>query len=736
MRFCANISVILLASTALCAAPAWAQDAGAKGAANPEAQTSPDDGSIPDIIITGDRQAKTLQKTPLAVSVVTGGEIQKEGRTKLDDILVNQPAVVVQGAAKGFLVSIRGLGLSLPAQNGQGAVSTNYDGTYNSRGESAATGFYDLDRVEILRGPQSTLYGRTAIGGVVNIISRDPELNTFGGYVQGEVGNYGQLRGEGAINVPLGSVAALRVSGAGVRRDGYLNNGHDDNKASSFRAKLLLEPTDGVKLLAGVEYSLLGGKGPGAIPIGNFPNNKGTTDDPSVGFQHFTSWKYWLSLSADLGPGQLSILPSYISAKGTVLGAFGGNFSYTADPGKNTQKALEVRYASKPFAPFEWAVGYYYYRQYTSGNTLAGACNGTNGIFIPPIGQTSNPNNTPPGVKPLCYTTPIPFNTGPEVRKARTDGLFAQATVPIAAKLRVILGARYSWEGIAGSNDLNEGCTVVSPACPGGTATRRADLADLNDRHFDYRAGLEYLAAKDSLLYFTVASGYRQGGYSFGINPDSFEPERMKSFEIGTKNKLADGKLFLNADAFYYDYKSYQLVLLVPAPPGVFPPFALNIDTTPAREFGVEAEAAYALTSSDRLNVAVTYLDSKILGTTPFRGGDFPNTPRWSIKGGYSHQFTFSGGTTLTARVDGRYLAKQIVYPRAPGDSAAQFAESTQPAYFSGDAFLTLAPAGNRVTITAYLKNINDKAIKQSDFFGYVQVAAPRTFGATVNVKF
>lgn len=718
---------------ALCPVQAGAQQAGAAGAQNATAEDAPSLEKIPDIVVTADRSAKTIQKTPIAISVVTGDQVQQEGRTKLDDVLVNQPAVVVQGAAKGFLVSIRGLGLSLPAQNGQGAVSTNYDGVYNSRGESAAAGFYDLDRVEVLRGPQSTLYGRTAIGGVLNVNSRDPRLGRFEGYAQGEVGNYDLYRGEGAINVPIGDKVALRASAAGVHRDGYLSNGHDDNKAFSARVKLLVEPSASVRMLAGVEYAHLGGKGPGAIPIANFPDNKLTTDDPSLGYQDFESWKYWLSFSADIGPGQLQVLPSYIHADGVVLGAFGGNFSYGNDPKKSRQRALELRYASQPGSPVNWSVGYYYYRQYTSQNTISGACNGTNGLYVPPDGFTQNPNDTAPGVKPLCFVTPVAYNTGEEIRRSRTDGAYGQATVPVTDRLRLILGARYSWEGISGSNDLNEGCFL--PRCA-TIAPNRAALTELNDRHFDYRAGVEYDVAPNSLAYFTVASGYRQGGYSFGIDPDSFGPEKMKSFEVGAKNRLFDGKLLLNVDAFYYDYDSYQLVLVVPAPAGVSPPFALSIDTTPAREFGVEGEAAIALSPADRLNLAVTYLDSRILGTSNFRNADFPNTPKWTVKGGYSHQFTLGSGATLTPRIDGRYLSAQTVYPRAPGDSAAQFAESTQNAYFSGDLFLSFSPASDRWGVTAYLKNFTDKAIKQSDFFGYVQIAAPRTIGATFNVKF
>jgi len=325
----------MLVSAACVASPAFA-DPPASGDSDVAAKNG-------DIIVTAQKRETRLQDTPVAVSVVSGDEIQKDGRTKLDDILANTPGIEVQGVARGLVVNIRGLGLNLPPQNGAGAVATNYDGAYSSRGEAASTGFYDLERVETLSGPQSTIYGRNAVGGVVNIISKDPALGRFEGYLQGEVGNYKDARGEGALNVPLGDIAALRISAAGVTRDGHLSNGHDDNKASSLRAKLLVKPMEGVSALFGYEQTTLGGQGPGAIPIASFLANSHYTTDPSEGFQHHIARKYWGVLKADIGPGQLFVEPSYQTLHGQVLGSFGGNFTDDYDPQHANQFALEAR---------------------------------------------------------------------------------------------------------------------------------------------------------------------------------------------------------------------------------------------------------------------------------------------------------------------------------------------------------------------------------------------------------
>ena len=199
------------------------------------------------IIVSGEKREQNLQDLAAAAEVISGEQIRNEGRSKLDEVLVNATSVIVQGQARGFTASIRGLGLSLPPGVGQAAVSNYYDGVFSERAESASAGFYDVERLEILRGPQSTLYGRNSVGGLFNVIYADPELNEFGGYIQGEVGNYSLFRGEGAVNIPVGDTVAVRVAGAAVDRDGFMSNGHDDNVAQSIRGKILFQPNDAFK---------------------------------------------------------------------------------------------------------------------------------------------------------------------------------------------------------------------------------------------------------------------------------------------------------------------------------------------------------------------------------------------------------------------------------------------------------------------------------------------------------
>lgn len=677
-------------------------------------------GKVPDIIVTADRFAKSVQTTPIAVSVVTGDQITREGRTKIDDVLKNEPAVIVQGAAKGFLVSIRGLGLSLPPQLGQGAVATNYDGAFSSRAENASAGFYDLDRVEVLRGPQSTLYGRNAVGGVVNIISRDPTLDEVGGYASAEVGNYSLLHAEGAVNLPVSSTVALRVSGAGISRDGYISNGHDDNKAYAGRAKLLFQPSGSTKLVLGAEYTHLGGKGPGAVPIASILAGNRDTTDVSYGYQDVDTYKFWSVLTAQIGPGVLFVEPAYQHTHGINLGAFGGNFAYAADPKLTRQKSLEVRYSSAAGSPVEWNVGYYHYDNYNVQQTIAGACEDVDGNYVVPApGYNAVPAGSPPGPSPsggcLSAANAVATSYNPEYRQSFTDGFFGQITVPLGSAFRLIGGMRYTWERVKGFGNADADAVQVR-------------LPTQRDGHFNYRAGLEFDVAQHSLLYATATNGYRQGGFGFGGTP--YNPERMRSYEVGSKNRFLDDRLLLNGTLFYYDYQSFQLVIAdFSGPlPRVFVP------TMPAREFGAELETALSIGTGGRVNASLTYLNSRLDGLDGFYVGlPFPNSPTWQFKAG-AQQAIDTGRGTLTPRVDFRWLGDQLVYPEQTVQERSS--PSVQKRYATGDLSIVYAAPGDRFSLTAYIKNVNDKFIKQSHFFGYSQLSAPRTYGLVGTIKF
>ncbi len=692
-------------------ASAYAQDT----QTDKEQAKKKDDG-IPVIIVTADKFAKSVQKTPMAVSVVSGQEITQEGRTKMDEVLENQPATVVQGAAKGFTVSIRGLGLSLPPQLGQGAVSVNYDGAYSMRAENASAGFYDLERVEVLRGPQGTLYGRSAIGGVVNVISKDPSLKSVSGYITGEVGSYSLGHVEGAINLPLSDQFALRLSGDDISRKGYISNGHDDNVAQAGRAKLLYQPNADTKLVFGAETTHVGGKGPGGVYLVGTEQEPTSryTNDVSYGSQDVNYGKLWATLTTNVGPGVLFVEPSYQQTKGVAVGSFGGNFADAEDPQLNIQKALEVRYSSAAGATTEWNVGYYHFDSHNQQKTLAGACEDAAGTWVLEPGYAYN---APPGVQaaggcvfPSASWVATTYLT--DYRNTYTDGVFGQVTRPLSQSLRLIVGVRASSEKVTGRDNNNVAFTL-----PTG-----------KDNHVDYRIGFEDDIRPGSMLYGTIATGYRQSGYNF--DSTLYAPEKMTSYEMGIKNRLDEGRLQLNVDAFYYDYSSFQLVL---ANFSVNPP-QINVKTMPAREYGVEFEGMAKLGDNGQLSGSLVLLDSRLNGRDGlFVGAPFPNSPKSSLKLTYTHNIELGNGATLIPRFDFRAVGSQYVYPdeKTPATIA-----DVQKAYTTGDVSMLYRAMGSAWSVNVYCKNVNNALIKQSYYFGYAQLAAPRTYGVVLSRNF
>jgi iron complex outermembrane recepter protein len=313
--------------------------------------------TLEEITVTAEKREANLQDTPLSVTAVTGDLINQIGAFNADEVLKNVPNVVVQRAARGYVVAIRGLGSDLPPGQGDSSVSTNFDGVYNYAAESGTLGYYDLERVEVLRGPQGTLYGRNATAGVVNVISREPS-DILEGYGTIEMGNYSLLRMEGAVNVPLNDNFSARTTFVSINRDGFLSNGDDDAVGSSGRIKLRYKPNDNLKVVFSSEYTKLGGHGPGGSKDGFIAAYEVENNQIS-----YKSYKFNANVEFTAGPGVFTFIPSYAYQDGTVIGWDGrsNSFQKSWDPMDTVTKSAELRYASKSDSEIKWIGGLYYY---------------------------------------------------------------------------------------------------------------------------------------------------------------------------------------------------------------------------------------------------------------------------------------------------------------------------------------------------------------------------------------
>lgn len=255
----ARAKAVLAASVALLAMPAnaYAADSGDQaGSASEEGPLG-----IGEIIVTAQKRAESIQRTALSIEVLEGDSLIDRGITSSSDLTKVAPGV--QASGSGFnQIFVRGVGDYGVTISANPAVVTNLNGIPISRPQVIGGNFFDLERVEVLKGPQGTLYGRNASGGAINLVAVRPKLEEVSGYLFASYGNYDALQAEGAINLPLGSTVAVRLSGQFADRDGYLSDGTNDDKHQSLRFQSIYQQGPVTAQLR-VGYQHIGGKGAG-----------------------------------------------------------------------------------------------------------------------------------------------------------------------------------------------------------------------------------------------------------------------------------------------------------------------------------------------------------------------------------------------------------------------------------------------------------------------------------------
>lgn len=737
-----------IAAAVLGASTAFAQDAGPVPAAATSDDPVANAGQLQEVVITAQKRVQSAQKTPLVISVVSGDEIAAKGQNSVDAVLRNVPGVEVQGLAQGAQVFIRGVGSTIDPSFADPAVALMVDGAYLGRTESLVGGTYDIDRVEVLSGPQGTLYGRNAAGGVINILTANPVLEKRSGFVRGQVGDFGLRRGEGMFNLPLNDELALRFAGFREKRDGYLDDGAMDADSWGARLKLLYRPNSDLSVVAKVESFREKGKGANTVPVpgsaGNLtfpPTIFASNFDPTiVGGPPFTGgapiWRFpkgWITASsspwandsthlpgyiersadsvslqieADLGFATLTVLPAYTKEENTIssnflFGTLQSPYGLVTVP--NTYRSLETRLASPATSPTKWLLGAYYL---DIGGGFGDA-------------QTSGD---------FSYTQ--------QYLPSRTVAVFGQVTQPVTEKLRMTAGLRYS------RDRQGQEYSIINEAT--GFAFSQAEST--SGPSSQYKAGVEYDVAKNAMAYAHVATGFKQGGLSPTIPAIPFDPEKLKTYEAGLKSRFLNNMLQVNASVFSYTYNNYQVTYLQVLELGNtgatlnFP--TVTNTSTPGRNRGAELGVDWKLTRDDRVKAAFTYLNAKYgratLPNNPFfnqgafqlEGRVMQNSPKWTANLGYEHVFDVNGAE-ITAGINTKLSTGYYV-------SAEQYIPGAYQAGFSRtDLSVRYMSPDDTWSVGLAVKNLEDKAQTTYVFPAYRRfVTAPRTLALSAEMRF
>ena len=626
--------------SAMFVSPAAAQDN--TNAVDESAQQS---GGLDVIVVTAQRKAESLQDAAIPINAATGADLTRAGVADATTLNAVAPALYVTsggGANAGYFV--RGVGNFTNNGYTSPAVAFNVDGVYVGRPSSTIASFLDVAVVEVLKGPQGTLYGRNATGGAINVLPTKPVPGETSGYVSGSYGNYDAFGIEGALNLAVGDDGAIRLSAAVNEHDGYNADGTFDAKDVAFRGQFYAEPAPGFDIRFSVDYSTQKGAGPGTDVFGAYglipPGTPGRDDPPVPGFQPapaavaepftglhtpealaylatvstaplfspFQGFAYpsrddeYLGVSAEmnleLGSVDLVVIPAYRQSK--LDNIFNGP-PFKAAINKDTaeQWSIEARFSGST-GPVDWIAGAYYFDERVEGVNAFNQ-----------FGTVSN-NAFDSQSDSLAFFGRATFNVTDELRlvggvrhttENRSIDAFATATagvcledpvgrapfcghvptLPVGLTLQDVLGgldpALFPIPGRNPQTDYNtNGADGVGQVFPYGplnifapaqfgpgalliitpNTIQRSD----SDKEFTYRAAVEYDITPENLLYASFENGFRAGGFNLARGRETYEPEFIDAFTIGSKNRFFDNRFELNAELFYWKYKGQQLAAL------------------------------------------------------------------------------------------------------------------------------------------------------------------------------
>jgi len=734
-------------------------------AGSAQAQTAAGAEQLEEVVITAERRESDVQKTATSVTVRSGSELREQGRYTLGQI-IEDVAGITGGAASSPIPGGSGVDTSAPGLTIRGirsnvaaignvtsvaaAAAVYVDGVYEGVG-----GGYDIDRVEVVRGPQGTLYGRSATSGLMAIHTFDPQLDSFGGDAAVEAGNFALQHYTGVLNAPLvDNVFAIRVAGNYYKRDGYyVADGNGSIKTSDAKIKLLFKPSDDFSLLLG--YALQNNdSGNGGITLALNPGQPDTncvetntcaTSPLGTGTNKFR--QYWGSLEWNLGFASLTWQPAYRTWESHANSASAGpglDIASVIDVPRDRFHTEEVRLSSNPDSKLIWQVGAMYYDNSLASHTVTDV---TLALPPPPLGPG------PVRSRPLDALVHDKTTTA--------TGVFAEGTYPFADSWRATLGIRYDHTKVSVVEDYTAQQTLPPNTISGGRLS-----GDAGARSFDnvtYKARLEHDLTAANMLYASVSTGFSPGDVTITADPNNIptplelSAETLTAYEIGSKNRFMDNRVQANGAVYYYDYGAYQnanVNIIEPPNQGV-----ANITlAAPMQVLGAELETIFQLTSNDRATLNLAYTDARFVGknqpiprgtggTTTFARyftqDEVPGVTPFTASFSYDHIFRLPGDSTLTLRGAARFMSAHdlsnlpVYYPT--------FADYVRvDGQWIEDLSATWASGGGQFSVTGYVRNIGDNQYKTTAFIQGgltgTQVLStpyePRTYGAVLNVHF
>jgi iron complex outermembrane recepter protein len=568
------------------------------------------DSGLEEVVVTAQKRSESLQDTPIAITAITGEALEKLGRDDLSAIAVSTPSLAYSEAGGESQIYLRGVGSNLFSVGADSSVAINLDGVYLGRANMGLTQFLDVERVEVLRGPQGTLYGRNATGGAINITSRMP-TNEFEGYASLGFGSFERRELKAAISGPLGGGFSGRIAVRGFQDDGYTDDLDpvggdkvDDNDLKAIRAIGRYESDRFTATIIG-DYSEFESGNTSIRPIDNLGAARvagavpTAFDDTRNNVPSFFNWQTG-GITATL---EWEVTDSISVTSITAHRAWDSDFLFNTDGTAvevtRTTQVYDTKQLSQElrvngdFDRLKWIAGLYYLDEEKLGAlglvraNLAPPTNG--GAFL---------------------------ITG--INDGKAWAAFTQLDFAVTDRLTLTAGIRYSDEE---KDDFNQQINIFQSATnprdrvllglfggliPVGfvpTATNTRNLS-ADWQAWTPKLGVKFDISDDANIYASYTKGFKSGGFnSFQPSNPPYNPEFIKSYEVGAKTEWFDNRLRFNAAAFYYDYTDLQVS-------GFLNSLTVTTNAAAATVQGIELETSWQPVDALRIDASLGFLDA------------------------------------------------------------------------------------------------------------------------------
>ena len=726
------LSAISAPGIAQTAAPAEAPvpTADAPAASSPVAS---DDAAQADIIVTAQKRSERLIDVPQSVSVITGETLQNQHAERLSDYLTRIPSAnVVESQPGSSRIVLRGINTG-----GVGATVATYidEAPFGSATALANGGVlapdldpFDLERVEVLRGPQGTLYGANSLGGLVKLVTVTPNPGAFDAageisvenVAHGETGYLGRV----AANVPLGSDLAVRATGFYRSDPGYIDDplrGSDVNDGKTYggRISLMARPAPALRIRASALMQNIRSDGTNIVDvdpvtlkptISKYDHERFVNEPNNIDYRLYNT-----TIDYDFGPVSLVSATSYGTLKqvGIVDGSGALGAPVGLDQGMRQRRfTQEVRLASNGPDAIEWTLGGFYTHE---SNRLA-----QNVFFVDPL--------TGDRLLDGLLVVALPS-------RYRELAGFANATWHIAPKFDLTAGGRYS-HNRQSSEQATSGLLLPAATNVSGKSS---------DSVFTYSIAPQYKPSRNTTIYARIAKGYRPGGPN-ALSPDApdavprqFGPDTTINYEVGLKTQAADRLWSLELTAFLTNWKDIQLLVQLGQ-------FGVNTNGGGARSKGVEISAGLNPSRSLSLYANGAYVDAFLTDDAVLAGGlkgdQLPYNPKWQSTIGAEYDHPLSGSVNGRAGISWRYTASRFSDfnpPPAPDVPAAPQHKLDSFSQIDAHAGVDVG----KFRVDAFVRNLTgSRAIVNIGAFGAFNgdlaaaVIMPRTFGLSLGVRY